>query len=94
MIASLLTEPEEFALIKKIAIFNAVVIEAKNQLAPYLICRYLLDIAKLLNSYYAAVHIMKSEDMVKKARVMLLEKVRDVIQKGMDLIGMKYLDRM
>lgn len=94
MMASLLTEPEEFALIKKIAIFNAVIIEAKDKLAPYLICRYLLDIAKLLNSYYAAVHIMKSEEIVKKARVMLLEKVRDVIQKGMDLIGMKYLDRM
>lgn len=86
MIASLLNEPEEFALIKKLAEFSSVVIEAKDQLAPYLICRYLLDMAKLLNSYYAAVHIMKSEEQTKKARVMLLERVRDTIQKGMDLI--------
>lgn len=94
MIASLLNEPEEFALIKKLAEFSSVVIEAKDQLAPYLICRYLLDMAKLLNSYYAAVHIMKSEEQTKKARVMLLERVRDTIQKGMDLIWMKFLDRM
>lgn len=92
--ASLLTVPEEFALIKKIAEFDSVIVEAKNQLAPYLICRYLLDIAKLLNSYYAAVHIIKSEEQTKKARVMLLEKVRDTLQKWMDLIGMKFLDRM
>ena len=92
--ASLLTLPEEFALIKKLSEFNSVVIEAKNQLAPYLICRYLLDIAKLLNSYYATVHIMKSKEQLKKARVMLLEKIRDTIQKWMDLIGMRFLDRM
>lgn len=80
-ISTVLTAPEEFALIKKLSEFDSVVIEAKNQLAPYSICRYLLDMAKLLNSYYAAVHIMKSEEHVKKARVMLLGKVRDTLQK-------------
>lgn len=84
--ATLLTAPEEFALIKKIAAFDTMVLEAKEQLAPYLICRYLLDMAKLLNSYYAAVHIMKSEEETKKARIMLLQFVRDVMQKGMLLI--------
>lgn len=77
----MLTAPEEFALIKKLAEFDSVVVDAKDQLAPYLICRYLLDMAKHLNSYYAAVHIMKSEEQAKKARIMLLERVRDTLQK-------------
>ncbi len=92
--ASLLTQPEEFALIKKIAEFNDMIIQAKDELAPYLICRYLLDIAKLLNSYYASVHIMKSEEQTKIARIMLLKKVREVIQKWMDLVWMRFLERM
>ena len=92
--ASLLTQPEEFALIKKIAEFNDMIIQAKDELAPYLLCRYLLDIAKSLNSYYASVHIMKSEEKTKIARIMLLKKVREVIQKWMNLTWMKFLERM
>ena len=79
--ASLLVQPEEFNLIKKIAEFDNMVIEAKNTLAPYLVCRYLLDIAKLLNSYYASVHILKSEQKTKIARILLLKKIREVIEK-------------
>ena len=84
--ASLLTLPEEFALIKKIAEFDDMVVQTKNELAPYLICRYLLDIAKLLNSYYASVHIMKSEQQTKIARIMLLKKTREVVKKCMSLV--------
>jgi len=92
--ASLLTQAEEFALIKKVVEFDDMIIQAKDELAPYLICRYLLDIAKLLNSYYASVHIMKSEETTKIARIMLLKKVREIIQKWMNLVGMKFLERM
>ena len=92
--ASLLVQPEEFNLIKKIAEFDNMVIEAKNTLAPYLVCRYLLDIAKLLNSYYASVHILKSEQKTKIARILLLKKIREVIEKWMNLIWMKFLERM
>jgi len=92
--ALLLTEPEEFALIKKIAEFPDMLLQAKNTLAPHLVCRYLLDMAKLLNTYYASVHIMKSEEQTKIARIMLLEKVRDTIKEAMKLVGMRFLDRM
>ncbi len=93
-IAALLTAPEEFVLIKKLSEFDALVVQAKDQLAPHSICRYLLDIAKLLNSYYANVHIMKSEQQTKIARILLLKKVREIIQKSMNLIWMKFLERM
>lgn len=79
--ASLLTQPEEFSLIKKIAEFDDMLLQAKNELAPYLVCRYLLDIAKLFNSYYASVHIMKSEQQTKIARILLLKKIREIVEK-------------
>lgn len=92
--ASLLTQPEEFALIKKLAEFNDMLLQAKDQLAPYLLCRYLLDTAKLLNSYYASVIILKSEKQTKIARIMLLKKVHEILQKWMNLVWMKFLERM
>ncbi len=92
--AALLTQPEEFILIKKIAEYNEMIRQAKTDLTPNIVCRYLLDLAKSLNSYYASVHIMKSEEKTKIARIMLLKKVREVFQKGMDMVWMKFIERM
>ncbi|MCI0501900.1 MAG: hypothetical protein L0Y61_09195 [Epsilonproteobacteria bacterium] len=79
---------------KKIAEFDDMIVQVKDELAPYIICRYLLDIAKLFNSYYANTHILKSEEQTKKARIMLLKSLRDTVQKSMNLIGMSFLERM
>jgi arginyl-tRNA synthetase len=37
---------------------------------------------------------MKSEEQTKKARIMLLARVRDTMEEAMDLIGMRFLERM
>ena len=92
--ASLLTQPEEFALVKKLAEFDDMLLQAKNRLEPYLLCRYLLDTAKLLNSYYANVIILKSEEQTKIARIMLLKKICGMLHSCMNLAGMTFLERM
>jgi len=92
--AKLLTAPEEFDLIKKIAEWKSYVVDAKENLAPHTICRYLLEISKLFNSYYANIKILKSEEPLKSARVDLLQKTLDTMKTAMDLIGMSFLERM
>lgn len=93
-ISKLLTEPEEFALIKKIAERNEIIVTTKDELAPHLVCRYLLDISKLVNSYYANIKILKSEDPLKSARISLLKKTLERMKTAMELIGMSFLERM
>ncbi len=93
-VAELLTLPEEFALIKKLAEFPTILQQAQQQHAPHLISRFLLDLAKWVNNYYAHVHIKHSQNEVKYARIMLLERVRDTLQQAMDILGMKFLSRM
>ncbi|AHB41786.1 hypothetical protein P148_SR1C00001G1006 [candidate division SR1 bacterium RAAC1_SR1_1] len=93
-IAKLLTEPEEFALIKKIAERNEIILTTQQQLAPHIICRYLLDISKLVNSYYANIKILKSEDPLKSSRISLLQKTLERMKTAMELIGMSFLERM
>lgn len=80
-LGKLLKEPEEFELIKKIAEREQCVLEAKNGLAPHNICRHLLETAKEVNTYYANVKILKSEDSTKSARLLLIQKTLETMKK-------------
>lgn len=92
--AELLSTPEEFNLIKKVAEREDIVTQSKDELAPHIICRYLLDICKLVNSYYANVKILKSEEPTKSARVHLVQNTLETMKTAMDLIGIQFLERM
>ena len=93
-LGELLTAPEEFEVLKKISERDEILIEAKETHAPHLICRYLLDISKLANSYYANVKIHSSEEPIKTARLLLLQKIIITLKKGMQTIGMEFIERM
>jgi len=89
-----LTEKDEFILIKKLAEFEDTIQKAKEELAPHLISRYIFELSTLTNAYYAHVKILKSEENIKNARILLLHKTLTKLKKGMDLIGMPFLERM
>ena len=93
-LGELLTAPEEFEVLKKISERDQTIIEAKEEHAPHLICRYLLDLSKVANSYYANVKIRSSEEPIKTARLLLLEKIITTLKKGMQTIGMEFIERM
>jgi arginyl-tRNA synthetase len=93
-LAKTLQQPEEFALIKILSERNETILQVEKELAPHLLCRYLLDISRLANSYYANVKILKSEEPIKSARIFLLQKTLERMRTVMDLIGMKYIERM
>jgi len=92
--SKVLTEPEEFELIKKISERNETIINTQQELAPHFLCRYLLEISKLVNSYYANIKILKSEDPIKSARISLLQRTLERMKTVMELIGMSFLERM
>jgi len=92
--AKLLTGKDEFDLIKKLAAFDDIVLKAKDGLAPHLISRYVFELSALTNTYYAHVKILKAEEQTKNARIALLRKTLETLKKGMDLIGMPFLERM
>ncbi|MCF7835149.1 arginine--tRNA ligase [Candidatus Gracilibacteria bacterium] len=93
-IGSLLTEDLEFDIIKKLSEFESVVIDAQKDLAPHLICRYLLDLSKLLNSYYANIKILSAPYNIKNARLRLVDQSLEILKKAMNLIGMQFIEKM
>ncbi|MFZ2151324.1 MAG: arginine--tRNA ligase [Candidatus Absconditicoccaceae bacterium] len=90
----ILTEEIEFDIIKKISEFDGVVLQSQQDLAPHLICRYLLDISKILNSYYANIKILSAPEDIKSARLHLIDQSVKILQKAMNLIGMQFIDKM
>lgn len=90
----LLTAPEEFGLIKKISEWETTLLQSQEEHAPHLVCRYLLDISKLANSYYANVKIRSSEEPTRSARITLLQKTIEILKKWMETIGMEFIERM
>ncbi len=91
---SLLTEEIEFDIIKKISEFDWIVLQSQKDLAPHIICRYLLDLSKLLNSYYANIKILSAPQDVKNARLYLVDQSVQVLKKAMNLIWMQFIDKM
>ncbi len=90
----LLDHPLEIHIVKKIDELQSVVLEVVDTLSPHLLNRYLISACQLFNSYYNEVHIGKSEQDLKIARILLLQYFGATLGKAMTLLGMKWVERM
>lgn len=91
---SLLKEAIEKDIIKMLSGFPEVVADSAKSYKPSMICRYLLDLAQMFNEYYHKIPILKSEDDLKEARLVLIECVKIVIQNGLNLLGICTIEEM
>lgn len=91
---SLLTTDEEFVLIKWLNEFQSAVRDAANKYEPCCVTRYLTDLAQKFNKFYNSCGIMKAEEPVRKARLLLTEAACTCLQSAMGLLGMQVVERM
>lgn len=91
---SLLNTPEEIELIKMLGNFTSVVKEATEQLKPHLIASYVYNLSSQFSLFYNACPVLKAEEEVKKARLVLIECVKRVIENGLGLLGIEVLEKM
>ena len=85
-----LTDGAETALIKTLKAFPEKVLQAKNELEPSVIARYLLDVCADFNRFYHDCPVLRSEDEnVKNTRVALVKASANVLNNGLALIGLK-----
>ncbi len=90
-----LQEEIEKELIKKIYSFKKAVLDSAEQYKPSIIAKYLIELAQMFNTFYTACPVLKAgdEELV-NARVALCESVRQVLQNGMTLLGLKCPEEM
>ncbi|GIX46811.1 MAG: arginine--tRNA ligase [Candidatus Tectimicrobiota bacterium] len=98
---ALLREPEERALVRKLAAYPEAVASAAREWEPAIVAQHLLAIAADFNSYWtrgtkdARVRILREQDpATTAARVTLTAAVRTVLRNGLRLLGVPAPDEM
>lgn len=92
---SKLGSKEEFELVKILENFNKSIINAINRLEPFIVTRYVIDVAKAFNKFYNAHSIMNAADEdTKKARLHLVKCTCQVLKNGLNLMGIEVVEKM
>ncbi len=89
-----LEEPRELALLRDLARYPEVVLNAALHREPHLIPHYLRDLANDFHTYYNACQILVEDEDLRAARLALILAVRQVLRNGLALIGVSAPDRM
>ncbi len=84
---SLLKEPEELALLRKIADFPEEIRLSAQTLAPHRIARYVLDLAGLFHSFYNRHRVINVEAGLQDARLLLMQVTGITIKNALSILG-------
>lgn len=91
---TVLSLPEEQKIMKHIADFPDTLSEAAEALEPHRITFYLMELAELFHAYYHDNKVLTEDTRLKKARLYLVEAVRQVVANGLNILGVTAPDRM
>jgi arginyl-tRNA synthetase len=92
---SVLTNKEEIELMRVLATFQTQVIETAKNLSPNTLCNYVYDLAQTFNIFYKQHPILTEKDaQIRDARIGLTMSTAKVIQKTLNLLGIKTVEKM
>jgi arginyl-tRNA synthetase len=89
-----LTAPAEINLAKRLAQFAEVVPQVLNDFRPNILANYLFELADSFHAFYEACPVLKSDEPVRSSRLALSSLTGRVLQKGLELLGIKVPERM
>ncbi|MCK4521649.1 MAG: arginine--tRNA ligase [Nanoarchaeota archaeon] len=90
----LLKEEKEKELVKALGDFPNIIEKSSENLRPHILARYLLDLAQLFNNFYHNYPVLKAEEELKKARLLLISCVKEILKTGLNLFGIDVLEEM
>lgn len=89
-----LTTDEEFNLVKALADFPDVIVRARDKYEPSLVTRHITEIAKSFNKFYNSSQIMVEDKELRDERLALTYASSIVIKIGLNLLGIKTVEKM
>lgn len=85
----------EKALMLELSKFNAMLVNAFEEIAPHKVCSYIYDVANALNHFYHETKILSEEDATKKnSWIALLKLTHDILEQCIELLGFSAPERM
>jgi len=82
----------QFQVIKKLSLFQNVLEDTIKHNKPHILTTYMIELARLFNEFYQKERVLGHPE--EKARLLIVEGVRQVLGNGMALIGMHPVDEM
>ena len=90
----LLQDNASVNLIKEMYNFGNIVKQAADKNEPYIISRYLINIAQLFSSFYNENKIICDDKKMQEARIYLTYCTNILLKNGAGLLGIKMPDKM
>ena len=89
-----LTDRSEINLAKRLCQFAEIVPQVLNDFRPNILANYLFELANSFHTFYEACPVLKSEEPVRSSRLALCDLSGRVLQRGLDLLGIKVPEKM
>jgi arginyl-tRNA synthetase len=87
-------EPQEWALVRHLLGFDAVIAEVEEELLPNRLCSYLFELSQVFNRFYDHVPVLKAPPEARNSRLALCRLTADTLKLGLGLLGIPTLERM
>jgi len=88
------SEPAEIELAKRLCQFAEIVPQVLNGFRPNILANYLFELANSFHGFYEACPVLKSDEPARGSRLALCDLTARVLRCGLDLLGIKVLERM
>ncbi|PYL53296.1 MAG: arginine--tRNA ligase [Verrucomicrobia bacterium] len=89
-----LNEAAEITLAKRLCQFAEIVPQVVNDFRPNILANYLFELANSFHSFYEACPVLRSDEPVRASRLALCDLTGRVLQRGLDLLGIKVPEKM
>jgi arginyl-tRNA synthetase len=93
-LASAPESPEELALARKLTEFAGTFKSALNDLRPHLLATWLFELAGQFSSFYNANKVLVEDPDIRERRFLLCARTLQFLETGLQLLGLRTLDRM
>jgi arginyl-tRNA synthetase len=90
----ILESPAEINLAKRLCQFAEVVPQVLNDFRPNILANYLFELANSFHAFYETCPVLKSEEPARSSRLALCDLAGRVLQRGLDLLGIKVPEKM
>jgi arginyl-tRNA synthetase len=90
----ILGDPAEINLAKRLCQFAEIVPQVLNDFRPNILANYLFGLANSFHTFYEACPVLKSEEPARSSRLALCNLSGRVLERGLDLLGIKVPEKM
>ena len=87
-------EAAEIILAKRLCQFAEIVPQVLNDFRPNILANYLFELANSFHAFYEACPVLRSDEPVRSSRLALCDLTGRVLERGLDLLGIKSPEKM